>query len=79
MKVCKSKMTSDTIAEEHNQRWQAAFNSDGGITLRGYNTQSPTIGGLEDTILVLNENEVVAIFDLFKTFTKFVTDDCLPF
>lgn len=79
MKVFKRKMTSDTIAEEHNQRWQAAFNSDGGITLRGYNTQFATNGGLEDTILVLNENEVGAIFDLFKKFGKYTKDNDLPF
>ena len=68
----------ETRAESDAYAYQAAFNSDGCITIRG------TIRGLkgessDETMLVLSESETRAIFQLMKKISANARTPELPF
>ena len=72
------KIESEVIANKNDWCCQAAFNSDGCITLRLYDKNSSCMTP-EDTILVLSKNETSAIVKLLKELKSFPNIDDLPF
>lgn len=67
---------SNEVKREERQVAQAAINSDGCITIRGYNYTSPT--NERETMLILSRNETMAVFDLMKEINRLAKTD-LPF
>ncbi len=66
----------EVFEREEKQITQAAFNSDGQITLRGYNC-STSVNDYE-TMCVLSKSETKAIFELMEKFA-YLTKDNLPY
>jgi hypothetical protein len=76
MIVYKRTVNGEVIEREEKQVTQAAFNSDGQITLRGYDCFNGGDG--YETMCVLNRKETRAIFNLMKEFAALTKND-LPF
>lgn len=76
MIVYKRTVNGEVIGREEKQITQAAFNSDGQITLRGYNYFEGD--DQYETMCVLSRNETRAIFELMKEFAVLTKND-LPF
>ncbi|WP_308698817.1 hypothetical protein [uncultured Thomasclavelia sp.] len=72
MQTIKRCIAHTVEVSERTNKCQAAFNSEGRITLRLYNDSKV------DTMIVFTEEESRAIANLFKKF-KDITEDDLPF
>lgn len=75
MKFFNRKVDTDTRQELSAHTYQAAYNSDGCITLRGIVKGNSDLSS--EIILVLNPLETKAIIDLMKKLNLFVDD--MPF
>lgn len=58
------KMESETVTEINAYHYQAAFNSDGCITLRGIIKGVTGVNDKDETLIVLNQSETRAILNL---------------
>ncbi|MDO4301989.1 MAG: hypothetical protein Q4D26_11455 [Clostridia bacterium] len=72
MQQIKRCLASTVEFSERTNKCQAAFNSDGRITLRLYNNSKV------DTMIIFTEEESRAIANLFSK-VKEITEDDLPF
>lgn len=75
MVLIKRTVEGHEISREFRQRAQAAINSDGHITIRGYNDDS---ANKDETMLVLSRDETRAIFELMEQIARF-SKNSLPF
>lgn len=76
MTIIKRTVDSGVVEREERQIAQAALNSDGCMTIRGYNYNSPV--SEKETMIILSRNETRAIFDLMKEIGTLAKTD-LPF
>ncbi len=80
MEVYRRNRVSETLySEEPYGRVQAAFNSDGHITLRYTAMTDDRECGPGERIVVLNEEETASIFKLLEKFVGYTKNIDLPY
>lgn len=65
---------AETIKIEH-PCWQASFNSDGRLTLRGYNIYNQD----NDEIILFSQSETRAVIELFREIADKIKSVDMPF